>query len=48
MVLPSQLTPYPRYDDEFVSNLTAARKQMAGEGWELVSTCEFHHNKGPG
>jgi hypothetical protein len=48
MEWPSQLTPYPQYDDEFVANLTTALKQMAGEGWELVSTYEYHNNSGPG
>jgi hypothetical protein len=48
MEWPSQLTRYPQYDDEFAASLTAALKQMAGEGWELVTTYGYHQHTGPG
>jgi hypothetical protein len=48
MTWPSDLTPYPKYDDEFTAYLEEALNRLSSEGWELVTMYSFHAHSGPG
>ena len=48
MAWPSDFTPSPKYDEQFVANLTAGLNHQSSDGWELVTIYAFHRHTGPG